>query len=101
LFSFYYSREGNGTKTRRKKKQMATTTSVFFFFFFFVVAQSHLLVSFCYASIVVKKKKTITSVTFFDGFVARNWRLAPFFGGFAPKKVTTIMLSPSSMALVM
>jgi len=33
---------------------------------------------FCCGSIVAKKKKTTTSVTFFDGFVARNWRPAPF-----------------------
>jgi len=33
---------------------------------------------FCLGSIVVKKKKTTVAVTFFDGFIVRNWRLAPF-----------------------
>jgi hypothetical protein len=52
-------------------------------------------------SIEVKKKKRTTFVTFFDGFATRNWRPAPFFGGFTAKKVITTMLSPSSMVVVM
>jgi hypothetical protein len=36
------------------------------------------MVLFCLGSIVTKKKKTTASVTFFDGFAARNWRPAPF-----------------------
>jgi len=59
------------------------------------------LVLFCYGSIVAKKKKTITFITFFDGFAARNWQLAPLFGGFIAKKVTTTMSLPSSMVVMM
>ncbi len=59
------------------------------------------MVLFCCGSIVAKKKKTTASVTFFDGFAARNWRPSPFFGGFATKKVMAAMLSPSSMVVMM
>jgi len=60
-----------------------------------------LLVSFCCGSVVAKKKKTTTFVTFFDGFVIRNWRVTPFLDGFVAKKVTTTMLSPSFIVVVM
>jgi hypothetical protein len=40
------------------------------------------------------------TATFSDGFAARKWRPPPFFCGFAPKKVTATMSSPSSMVAV-
>jgi hypothetical protein len=46
------------------------------------------------------KKKTTTAATFFDGFATWKWRPPPFFCGFAAKKVTAAMLSPSSMVAV-
>ncbi len=46
-----------------------------------------------------KKKKLISSITFFDGFAAKKAMalVIAFFGGFATKKVMVTMLSPSSM----
>jgi hypothetical protein len=40
---------------------------------------------------------TTTAATFFDGFAVKKWCPQPFFYGFAAKKVTVAMLSPSSM----
>lgn len=48
-------------------------------------------------STLTKKKKTITSVTFFDGFPAKKWATYDFFGGFVAKKVTRAISSPSYM----
>ncbi len=48
----------------------------------------------------IKKKKTIISVTFFDGFVAQNGTIGLCFFGFAMKKVMTAMSLPSSMVVV-
>jgi hypothetical protein len=48
-------------------------------------------------SVVTKKKKTIVSITFFDGFVEKKMATCTYFGGFAPKKVTTVMSSLSFM----
>jgi hypothetical protein len=48
----------------------------------------------------LKKKKTITSVTFFDGFVVKNGNLH-LFGGFVAKKVMVAMSLPSSMVVVL
>jgi len=48
----------------------------------------------------LKKKKTTAATTFFDGFAARKWRHPPFFCGFAMKKVTAAMSSPSSMVMI-
>jgi hypothetical protein len=50
-----------------------------------------------------KKKTTITSVTFFDGFVAKKATIivVAFFSGYVVKKVMAIMLLPSSMVVVM
>jgi hypothetical protein len=45
----------------------------------------------------LKKKMTTTAATFFDGFAVKKWCPQPFFYGFAAKKVTVAMLSPSSM----
>jgi hypothetical protein len=49
------------------------------------------------------KNMTTTAITFFNGFVAKkgNGNYNSFFGGFAPKKVTTTMLSPISMLVVL
>jgi hypothetical protein len=47
-------------------------------------------------SVITKKKKTTTSVTFFDGFVVKKMATFAFFGGFAAKKVIVMSL-PSSM----
>jgi hypothetical protein len=55
-------------------------------------------------SVFEKKKKTMTtSVTFFDGFVAKKAMVIviAFFDGFAAKKVTETMLSPSFMVVVL
>jgi hypothetical protein len=35
---------------------------------------------FFYGFVVEKKKKTITSITFFNGFVAQKWHHVPFLG---------------------
>jgi len=43
---------------------------------------------------------TTTVTTFFDGLAIRKWRPLPFFYGFAAKKVTTAMSSPSSMVAI-
>jgi len=48
----------------------------------------------------LKKKKTTTAATFFDGFAARKWRRPPFLRGFVAKKVTAAMSSPSSMVTI-
>jgi hypothetical protein len=48
----------------------------------------------------LKKKKTTTTATFFDGFAAKKWQHLPFFCGFATKKVTVAMSSPSSMVTI-
>jgi len=40
---------------------------------------------------------TTVAATFFNGFAVKKWRPSPFFYGFAAKKVTTTMSSPSSM----
>jgi hypothetical protein len=40
------------------------------------------------------------ATTFFDGFAIRKWRPPPFFYGFAAKKVTATMSSPSSMVAI-
>jgi hypothetical protein len=82
---------------REKKKQKATVVSVFYF----LGMQSRFLVLFCYGSVETNKKKRTTFVTFFDGFAARKWQPAPFFSGFATKKVMVVMSSPSSMVVAM
>jgi hypothetical protein len=59
----------------------ATIAFAFFLFFVptkkamvaYVVAFFFVLENF-YGSIVVKKKKTTISITFFDGFVTKKWR---------------------------
>jgi hypothetical protein len=60
LFSFYYNKEGDGSFTVVA--------------FFFVVQK----VTATLPSIIVKKKKMTAFVTFFNGFAAKKWRLAPF-----------------------
>jgi hypothetical protein len=42
---------------------------------------------------------TIAAATFFDGFAIKKWHPPPFFYGFAAKKVTAAMSSPSSMVV--
>jgi hypothetical protein len=74
------------------------------FFFCFLVhcatLSAHLFFYFFCGSAILKKKKTIVSITFFDGFAAKKWQPSPFFGGFDVKKVTIAMSSPSSMVAV-
>jgi hypothetical protein len=48
--------------------------------------QSRFLVLFCYGSDEARKKKTTASVTFFNGFAARNWRPVLFFRWFCCEK---------------
>jgi hypothetical protein len=44
---------------------------------------------------------TTAVATFFDSFAVRKWCPPPFFYGFAAKKVTAAMLSPSSMVAIL
>jgi hypothetical protein len=73
-----------------------------FFFFLGVLCNTFYapFFSFFCGFVVLKKKKTTASVTFFDGFAIKKWRPSPFFGGFVAKKVTATMLSPSSMVAI-
>jgi hypothetical protein len=75
-------------------------TPFFFFLGRYATLSVHLFFSFLCGSIVLKKKKMTTSITFFDGFTTNKWRPLPFFGGFVAKKVTAVMSLPSSMVAV-
>jgi len=50
-----------------------------------------------------KKKTTIASITFFDGFVAKKKMatIITFFNGFITKKVTATMSLPFSMVVML
>jgi hypothetical protein len=67
-----------GGKTKKIESDGSFCFIYLFIYFIFYYSAKLFLVLFCCGSIVAKKKKTIISVTFFDGFVARNWRPAPF-----------------------
>jgi len=82
-----------------------TTTIVITFFYGGVKekkkATTVVAITFFYGGVAKKKKKTTTTfISFIDGFIIKKGVIVSF-GGFVTKKVTTIMLLPSFMVVVL
>jgi succinate-acetate transporter protein len=57
-------------------------------------------ITFFYGGVAKKKKTTTSFVSFIDGFIVEKGVVVSF-GGFITKKVTTVMLLPSFMVVVL
>jgi hypothetical protein len=106
-FWFYYSKEGDGSLPSSFvfEKKKTTTVSHHLLLWFYCSKEGDgaklplLLLCWC----CKEKKKTTTSITFFDGFIVKHGdgNYHRLFNGFAAKKMTATMSSPSFMVVVL